>query len=153
MKRNINIVRNETNPPIPNPPDFDVMVKHVNSIKSKLMYKKIFIGAGVAIAASVAAILMFSSPAIKPNVNNLNNEIVTKVIPPSKELDIQYQTLNVDVKNGDTLNLSNGTQIIVPPNSIVNKEYLALDKVVLYAIMNASKLLFTFIRLIRNIKP
>ena len=122
MKRNINIVRNETNPPIPNPPDFDVMVKHVNSIKSKLMYKKIFIGAGVAIAASVAAILMFSSPAIKPNVNNLNNEIVTKVIPPSKELDIQYQTLNVDVKNGDTLNLSNGTQIIVPPNSIVNKD-------------------------------
>lgn len=122
MKRNINIVRNETNPPIPNPPDFDVMVKHVNSIKSKLMYKKIFIGAGVAIAASVAAILMFSSPAIKPNVNNLNNEIVTKVIPPSKELDIQYQTLTVDVKNGDTLNLSNGTQIIVPPNSIVNKD-------------------------------
>ncbi len=122
MKRNINTVRNESNPPIPNPPDFDVMVKHVNAIKSKLLYKKIFIGAGVAIAASVAAILMFSSPAVKPNVNILNNEIVTKVIPPSKELDIKYQTLSVDVKNGDTLNLSNGTQIIVPPNSIVNKD-------------------------------
>lgn len=122
MKRKINIVRNETNPPIPSPPDFDAMVNRVNAVKSKLMYKKIFIGSGIAIAASVAAILLFSSPDVKPQVTNVSSNIVSKVVPPSQTLDVKYQTLTVDVKNGDTLNLSSGTQIIVPANSIVNKD-------------------------------
>jgi hypothetical protein len=120
MKKNIKIVRNELNPNIPNPPDFDVMVKNTKALKLKLLAKKIIIFSGIAIAASVILILTVFAPKNQLTETTLfaENPIIN---PPSKTLIIEYDTLFVDVRNGDTITFNGCTQIIVPPNGIVTQ--------------------------------
>jgi len=119
MKKNIKIVRNELNPELPNPPDFDLMVKNTKAVKAKILAKKLFIGSGLA-ATVILALIVFT-----PKNQLPEDEIVVQkpiINPPSEILDIRYDTLFVDVKNGDTLIFNGCTQIIVPPNGIVTKD-------------------------------
>lgn len=119
MKKNIKIVRNELNPELPNPPDFDLMVKNTKATKAKLLTKKLFIGSGLAVTV-ILALIVFA-----PKVQIPEDEIVFQkpiINPPSEILKIGYDTLFVDVKNGDTLIFNGCTQIIVPPNGIVTKD-------------------------------
>ncbi len=122
MKNNIKIVKNELEPNIPNPPDFNVLAQNAGALRLKLIFQKVLMISGVAVAASVVLFFTFFSPKNdkKTNSNAVVSNIETKVVPPSKELIINYDTLFVNVKKGDTLFYKGLTQIIVPPNSIVD---------------------------------
>lgn len=120
MKKNIKVVRNELNPNIPNPPEFDVVLKNSKALKMKLLAKKLIVLSSLAIAASIILVLTVFSPKQELNVNQplAEHPIIN---PPSKTLTMPYDTLYVDVKNGDTITYNGCTQIIVPPNGIVTQ--------------------------------
>lgn len=72
------------------------------------------------------------------------------VRPPSKALDVKYDTFTVNVATGDTLIFKSGTTIIIPPQGIVkaNGEMVKSTKLVYREFQNQSDILVSGIPMI-----
>lgn len=118
MKNNIRIVRNEQDPMVPAPPDFDNVV--VKAKKAGWKSWKVKTGLAVTITGLIiATVLLFRNQSNKStSVSERNDSFSTTVKPPLPAMDIPYDTFEINVKAGDTITYKGCTKIIFKPGSI-----------------------------------
>jgi hypothetical protein len=130
MKNNIRIVRNEPNPQVPNPPDFNTILNH----SKKQGFKKIAFKSGLAVLFTgiIITVIYLYFNTKHTNKNNqesqFNDTIISAVKPPIKNLDIPYDTFEINVAIGDTIIYKGCTNIIFKPGSIAKTDGTRLQK-------------------------
>jgi hypothetical protein len=130
MKNNIRIVRNEPDPQIPTPPDFDKAL--IKAKKAGLNTWKLKIGLGAVITGLIiTGLLLFNR-----NNKNEQNELakksadtsVSSVKPPLKGMDVPYDTFEINVAAGDTVVYKGCTNIIFKPGSVAGMDGATVQK-------------------------
>ncbi|MFT3909309.1 MAG: hypothetical protein QM737_07795 [Ferruginibacter sp.] len=102
-----------------------------NAIRQRIIIKRSIIG-GIAIAAGIAALLIFNSRQNifqnKPSINTINDVAVLQqkdtshpfINPPVAGINVPLSEYNLDAEKGDTLYYPSGSIIYFPPSAFVD---------------------------------
>lgn len=129
MKNNIRIVRNERDPMVPTPPEFNTLMASVKKTGWKSWKFKTGLALTIVGLIISTALLLRNQPVkTTGNAQQKADSPSMTVKPPLPALDVPYDTFEINVVAGDTITYKGCTNIIFKPGSIQESDGQRVEK-------------------------